>query len=111
MALRQGELLVEEQRQRLASLPEFEPHAAFQRLDRDRNSFITSVDILQFLRSNGVEEASESDCLLIVKYFNGSRTDLPRQERACNVPPVLRFNDFLQVVMPCDKSHLRAEVA
>jgi hypothetical protein len=29
MAVRQGEMIVEQQRQRLASLREFEPHAAF----------------------------------------------------------------------------------
>ena len=73
MALRQGELLVEDQRQRLAALPEFEPHAAFQRIDAEHKSYLTSVDLLQFLRSNGVDEATESDCNLVVKYFHGAR--------------------------------------
>ena len=49
-------------------------------------------------RTNGVEEANESDCFAIAKYFDSEGEGL------------LYYNDFLQILMPCDDPHLRAEV-
>ena len=46
-----------------------------------------------------MNEATESDCYQIVKYFDGSSQE------------ALRYTDFLQMIMPCDSQHLRAEVA
>ena len=91
--------MVENQRQKLASLPEFEPFSAFQRMDRDQDCIITSVDILNFLRQNQIEEINESDCYSIVKYFDSKGHGN------------LAFNDFLQIVMPCDEPSLRADIA
>ena len=48
--IKKGEQVVETQRQKLAGLGGFEPHAAFQRIDRDNDGVISSVDILKFLR-------------------------------------------------------------
>ena len=48
-----------------------------------------SVDILQFLRQNGVDEANESDCHSLIKYFTGNKNSMG-------------YDDFLSVVMPCD---------
>lgn len=50
VTLKRGEQVLEAQRQKLAALPEFEPHAAFQRINRTQDGIITSVDILKFLR-------------------------------------------------------------
>ena len=50
-------------------------------------------------RQNGVEEANESDCFAITKYFDSQGEGL------------LYFNDFLQILMPCDEKNLRAEIA
>ena len=57
-----------------------------------------SVDILQFLRQNGVDEANESDCHSLIKYFTGNKNSMG-------------YEDFLSVVMPCDNQNLRAEIA
>ena len=50
-------------------------------------------------RENGVDEANESDCHAIVRYFDSTQGDL------------LHFNDFLQILMPCDEPALRADIA
>ena len=50
-------------------------------------------------RENGVDEANESDCHAIVKYFDSTQAGL------------LHFNDYLQLLMPCDEPALRAEIA
>ena len=71
-------------------LPEFEPHACFQRLDRDGDGLITSVELIRFLRDNGVDEATEADCFSIIRYFD------------VNCDQGLRYKDFLQMIMPCD---------
>lgn len=88
VTLKRGEQIIENQRQILCSLPEFEPHAAFQRLDRDQDNQITSVELLKFLRSNNVDEATENDCAQLVVYFGAD--------------PGLMYKDFIQICMPCD---------
>lgn len=74
----------------LAGLQKFEPHSAFQRIDRDQDGKISSMEILKFLRDNGVEEATEADTYYIVKYFDSNDDEL------------LDYDDLLQMVMPCD---------
>ena len=49
-------------------------------------------------RTNGVEESNESDCFAIAKYFDTEGEGL------------LYYNDFLQILMPCDDPNLRAEL-
>jgi hypothetical protein len=46
------ELECEAQRQLIASISDAEPYALFRRIDRDRDGFIRSVDLLAFLREN-----------------------------------------------------------
>lgn len=46
-----------------------------------------------------MDEATESDCYYIVKFFESKGDE------------TLTFNDFLQIIMPCDDQHLRAEIA
>ena len=74
----------------LAALHKFEPHSAFQRIDRDQDGKISSMEILKFLRDNGVEEATEADTYYIVKYFDSNDDEL------------LIYEDLLQLLMPCD---------
>lgn len=48
------------------------------------------MEILKFLRDNGVEEATEADTYYMVKYFDSNDDEL------------LEYDDLLQMVMPCD---------
>jgi Ca2+-binding EF-hand superfamily protein len=98
LTISKGEKSIERQRQRLAKNDKFEPYAAFMRVDRDENGVIGSVEILRFLRENGVEEATEADCFLIVKYFDSDEDGY------------LNFQDFLQLLLPCDNQALRSNV-
>jgi Ca2+-binding EF-hand superfamily protein len=74
---------------------------AFQRLDRDGDGKINSHELLNFLRDNGVEDATEADTHYLVKYYSsdgkGRRT--------------LDFDDLLQLIMPCDDQILRTTLA
>jgi hypothetical protein len=47
-----------------------EPYAAFTRIDRDFNGFISSLNILNFLRDNNVYHITEADCYYIIKFFD-----------------------------------------
>jgi Ca2+-binding EF-hand superfamily protein len=62
---------VERQRKNLAKLVNFEPNSVFQRLNRNKDGKITSLEILNFLRSNNFEDVTEADTASIVKYFSG----------------------------------------
>ena len=94
-----GERSIERQRQHVAVIPEFEPHAAFQRINRNQDGHISSMELLQFLRSNNVEDATEADTAYIVKFFDSDEDG------------VLDYEDFLQLVMPCDDAYLRSAIA
>ena len=62
---------MERQRKNLAKLVNFEPNSVFQRLNRNKDGKITSLEILNFLRSNNFEDVTEADTASIVKYFSG----------------------------------------
>jgi hypothetical protein len=49
-AISENENIVEEQRQRLTSLEEFEPYAAFKRIDRLNQDKLSAHDICNFLK-------------------------------------------------------------
>ena len=64
------ELVVERQRQILASLPDFEPYAAFSRINRNRDEVVTALEIYNFLRDNGIASHSLKSSGFVVKYFD-----------------------------------------
>ena len=49
-AIADGEKQIEITRQVLAEKSAFEPYAAFRRIDRNANGFITSFELLDYLR-------------------------------------------------------------
>ena len=68
----------------------------FQRVDRNQDSFVTSLEILNFLRDNGVHSVTEADCYYLVKFFDSDEDGR------------LSYPDFMQLVLPCDNASLRA---
>lgn len=80
----------------MASNELMEPYSIFQRIDRGEDSFITSVEILNFLRDNGIHNITEADCYYLVKFFDS------------DVDGRLNYPDFMQLVLPCDNPALRA---
>jgi Ca2+-binding EF-hand superfamily protein len=90
------ELQVERQRQLLATLSDFEPFAAFQRVNRNGDDIVTGLEIYNFLRDNGVNHATLKEVQLIVKYF-----DLDNDG-------ALKYPEFMQLLLPCDDMYLRS---
>ena len=70
VAVGDGESRLEFKRQTLAQHYAFQPYDAFQRLDRDRNSYVSSYELSTFLRDNRVYTVSESECQKLVKFFD-----------------------------------------
>lgn len=70
VAVGEGELLLEKARQRLCEIRDFSPESAFQRIDRDANIYISSFELLNFLRDNNIFTVSESECYRLVKFFD-----------------------------------------
>ena len=63
ISLARKEKKIEIIRQILAENEDFEPYAAFKRIDRENKQFINSYDIQNFLSENGIQH-SEKDCNL-----------------------------------------------
>ena len=70
LQIAEEEQLIEKYRQTLAVLPEFEPYAAFTRIDRYAHGFITCKDINFFLKQQEVHGHSDADCDYLVTYFD-----------------------------------------
>ena len=88
---------IELKRQYLATNENYEPFGAFQRLDRKDVGFLNSKSFLNFLRDNGMAaNVTEADCYYLVKYFDS------------DVDGRLHYPDFMQIVLPCANSRLRA---
>ena len=70
VAVGDGERTLENLRQRLCAINDFAPHSAFQRVDRNANSRICSIDLLNYLRDHHSNLATESELYYLVKYFD-----------------------------------------
>ena len=68
----------------------------FQRIDRDLDGFIQPLDILKFLRENDSYSFNEANCFYLVKFFDSDEDGQ------------LSYAEFLQFVLPCENSLLRA---
>lgn len=89
----EGERQVEIVRQVLAEQDRFSPYAAFRELDRFHNGFLTSADLVEFLRKNAVDVGEREGYLLL---------------RACdsNSDGRLSYSDFTAAVLPDSTDHL-----
>lgn len=72
LTVAEEEQRIEEQRQRLAKLVEFEPYAAFSRIDRGSAGVLTGTELLAFLTEQNISNFSEAECQYIVKYFDSN---------------------------------------
>ena len=70
VAVGAGEMGLELARQRLCSIRDFAPHSAFQRFDRDCNAFVSSLEVLNYLRDQRNFTTSESETYRLVKFFD-----------------------------------------
>lgn len=70
VAVGDGERTLEAARQRLCNIRDFAPHSAFQRIDRDGNAYVSSCELLQYLRDHRNFTASESECYRLVRFFD-----------------------------------------
>lgn len=98
MLIGENELKIEFARQNLCRAPAFEPYAAFQRIDRANRGYLDAKDIVRFMKDNGFSTVGELECNHVIKFFDSSSEGR------------LYFSDFLQILLPCDHSELRAEV-
>lgn len=95
VAVAEREEATEEQRQILAAMDDFEPHAAFQHIDTDHKGYVTARDLCEFMSKQG-HKTSQTDFELIVKYFQSMESDRLTNE------------DFSQILMPCSNDYLRS---
>jgi len=73
-----------------------EPYSVFQRIDRNQDGFVSSMEVLNFIRDNGIHTITEADCYYVVKFFDSDEDGK------------LNYPDFLQLLLPCDNKFLRA---
>ena len=73
-AISENETIVEEQRQRTSRQPDYEPYAAFKRIERSHGTGteakLSAYQICQFLKENMVDYAEEVEVMYAVKFFD-----------------------------------------
>lgn len=95
VAVGDGERDLELARQRLCNIPDFAPHAAFQRIDRDYSLQISSREFGNFLRDNGIYHVLDSELHNLIVFFDSNGNQR------------ISFQEFLQIVLPCEDNYLR----
>ena len=70
IAVTDGETSIELHRQVLAEQHRFEPYAGFTRIDRTAKGYIGAVDLLSFVRDNGIHDITESECFNLIVFFD-----------------------------------------
>ena len=70
VAVGDGERDLEAARQRLCNIRDFALLAAFERVNRDCTGSVTSVEIVNFLRENGIGHVSEGEAYILVCFFD-----------------------------------------
>lgn len=55
------------------------------------------MEFLNFVRDNGIHHCTEADCYYLVKFFDSDEDGK------------LNYPDFMQFLLPCDNSGLRAK--
>lgn len=94
LAVNEGERQIEIIRQILCEQEDFEPYAAFKRIDRHKRGVLNAVDIKNFLEDNKVN-FSELDCDIFVQRYDA------------NGDGQLSYSEFLQGVLTLDNTVLR----
>jgi hypothetical protein len=95
IAVGEGERDLEAARTRLCAIPDFDLRGAYERVDRDASAAITSLELLNFFRDNGVHHVAEGEAFELIKFFDSDGN--------CR----LTFNEFIQLVLPCEDMVLR----
>lgn len=70
IAVGDGERDLEATRQRLCSIPDFALHSAFERIDRDVSNFLSTKELLNFLRDNSVFHVTDGEAFNLIKFFD-----------------------------------------
>ena len=96
MAIANGELDIENRRQKLAGNAEFEPYSTFVRIDRNGDGHVDAIDLKAFLCDNSRSTYDVPECEFLIKYFDVDG------DRALN------YTEFLQMILPCDNLTLRS---
>lgn len=90
----EGEKQIELSRQSLAEKPAFEPYAAFKRIDRSSNSYISATDLAEFLLENNIS-VLERDIRDLFKEYDAKRDDR------------ISYTEFLNILLPRTDNALR----
>lgn len=91
------EMICEGERQNICRMVDFAPYSAFCRVDRNAMECIDSFAISKFLQDNGCN-GTIGDCAKLVRFYDSDGDG------------ILSYQDFIQMVLPCDDNGLRAEV-
>lgn len=104
------ELLIEHQRQELATLDQFNLYGAFRRLVSDRHKKVLEPRaIVKFMRENNYAWVGTHEALLLISEF--ANENLRKEKEVDATGRNLSFGEFQRCFMPCESPELRANLS
>jgi len=94
MQIANAERQIERCRQQLAEELDFEPYTAFRRVDRGGNGYLSSYELTDFLRDNGIL-CTDADGYALLRLYDS------------NADGRLSYSDFMNAVLPRTEASLR----
>jgi Ca2+-binding EF-hand superfamily protein len=94
-SISESEVKIEEQRQVLAALEDFDPTVTFFSIDIESKGYITPNQIFTYMKNSGSTDVTEKELEMLVKYFDSLQSDK------------LNLDDYVQVLLPCSNDYLR----
>jgi Ca2+-binding EF-hand superfamily protein len=76
-------------------LYDFEPYAAFKRIDQDDDGEVYVMDFYRFMRENDVTQFTIKDCQLMMQFYD------------LDAGGSLSYDEFMKFILPCDNIELR----
>ena len=98
MIIGDGEQCLEDSRQVLSEILEYNPKTLFNRFNRDSNETIKAEEIINFCADNGLKDVGIDEAQLLCDFFDDDGTR------------VLNYEEISHIFLPCEDSEIRAEV-
>ena len=98
LAIGEGEQNLEDARQGLAEILEYNPATLFNRVNRSGTGKISADEIIQFCTDNGLATLETDETQLLIDFFDDGGAG------------ALGFEEFSHILLPCEDHELREAV-
>jgi len=98
LTIGEGENDLEDARQNLSEILEYNPATTFNRVNRGNNGSIKADEIIAFCADNGLTTIEKDETAVLIDFFDDTGNG------------TLNFEEFSHILLPCEDHELREAV-